>query len=752
MVTITKQPETTYKVRVGHVLNIQIAASGAGVKSYQWFKDGVRLSEGGTTDTLNLTYKVSDAGVYYCLVQSGDNQVETLKTIISTDTSAPEIKITSVSTPELFYVKESKPVDITVVASTSDEKLPLTYQWTVNSALLSDKPKDNGAVSVTHSDYAKHNGIWRCIVRSGNAEVIVPIDVRVERDPYAIVDTAEVEQTTKTKVGVKIHINVQTNTKVDLSWESKTETGDWTVMNGEHTDTIVSYDQETKTFRMKCSYIDIDGVKKTLTSGTRKVTRDEAYLITFTKQPEELSGSKRIDSRIEAKVTTTSNSEEAHPVEYYIWYKDNKVIPGERKDTFIIDVLKAEDAGVYKCQAYGKFSNNQYHESTHQTLTVSKDKCTITVTDQPTVETGKEERIAGVPFSLHVTATTNDPLGLSYQWQKEVNGKWYDIKGETTKDLTFRSPGPAEDGKYRCNLKAGRSTWAHELNTNETEKVTFVQKGATIEVTTQPSLVDHRFNWGAPMSMSVVATTDGFPLTYQWMRNGKPVVGATKSTYTVERLEPKHVGGYYCILKSGTTTMKTNTVDGVTTTVDVILNPYKKLAGTPLDLKNTVGERSKTGRRSVTFVGHCEPVDASDTVVYNWYKDGSAVGTHGNELTLMFNDATDSKIWYTAEVGEHHKQSNIVYMVGTSQATDHRYIHPLPHRETSFVYVGYWVIDQIIECNEKGIDWVKTPNSCPKYKDDIRTVVAAMAKYGDTLCLESRNGRVMIGSLLPRNK
>ena len=73
--------------------------------------------------------------------------------------------------------------------------------------------------------------------------------------------------------------------------------------------------------------------------------------------------------------------------------------------------------------------------------------------------------------------------------------------------------------------------------------------------------------------------------------------------------------------------------------------------------------------------------------------------------------------------------------------------HPLPHRNTSFMFVGYWVVDEIMRCNKEGIDWLAEPDKT-KYQSEIETIIAAIRLYGDSLCLESRNGRIKIATLL----
>lgn len=63
---------------------------------------------------------------------------------------------------------------------------------------------------------------------------------------------------------------------------------------------------------------------------------------------------------------------------------------------------------------------------------------------------------------------------------------------------------------------------------------------------------------------------------------------------------------------------------------------------------------------------------------------------------------------------------------------------PLGYRNSSFTWIGYWVIDEI----EANPTWF-TDYSTLKYKDEIETIVKAFNDYGEVELMESRNGRVL---------
>lgn len=69
------------------------------------------------------------------------------------------------------------------------------------------------------------------------------------------------------------------------------------------------------------------------------------------------------------------------------------------------------------------------------------------------------------------------------------------------------------------------------------------------------------------------------------------------------------------------------------------------------------------------------------------------------------------------------------------------YIHDLPHRNTAFIRVGWWVIFEISKARDKNIDW-KTRYSELKYSNEIYTIATMFDKYEHVEIQESLNGYI----------
>lgn len=72
-----------------------------------------------------------------------------------------------------------------------------------------------------------------------------------------------------------------------------------------------------------------------------------------------------------------------------------------------------------------------------------------------------------------------------------------------------------------------------------------------------------------------------------------------------------------------------------------------------------------------------------------------------------------------------------------------RYIHPLDHRKSAYLWVGYWVLEEIEKAVEEDIDWKKPNNTDLKYKCDLQTLAVMLETYPNIEVQESRNGYIL---------
>lgn len=159
----------------------------------------------------------------------------------------------------------------------------------------------------------------------------------------------------------------------------------------------------------------------------------------------------------------------------------------------------------------------------------------------------------GVTFS--VTATSQSST-LSYQWS--FNGKA--IKGATGSSYSIAKTTAKNAGGYTVtinNTNGSVISAAATLTVNVPQKPKITQKPVT------------KLETGLGKTVTLAVAASGNPLpTYQWMKDGQPVAGATGATLTIKNVTAANLGKYTCVVTSGP-----NKITSSATTLSAILPP-----------------------------------------------------------------------------------------------------------------------------------------------------------------------------------
>ncbi len=140
----------------------------------------------------------------------------------------------------------------------------------------------------------------------------------------------------------------------------------------------------------------------------------------------------------------------------------------------------------------------------------------------------------GKPVSISVAASGG---GLKYQWRKQsVN-----ITGATDSLYTIASLDAAALGKYDCVISGMCSP-------SVTSQTITIATATPTEITKQPQ-ANVLVNEGASFTLSIAAT--GSDLTYQWLKNGSAIPGATAMSFNVAAASKSDEGQYTCEVSGG---------------------------------------------------------------------------------------------------------------------------------------------------------------------------------------------------------
>jgi sugar lactone lactonase YvrE len=225
----------------------------------------------------------------------------------------------------------------------------------------------------------------------------------------------------------------------------------------------------------------------------------------------------------------------------------------------------------------------------------------LKITAQPAATTADR----GTAASFSVGATGSGPI--SYQWRR--NG--VEIPGATLPTLGIPVVQTSDAGSYDVVLANG----AGAVVSAKANLTVTIPPDVPVTITTQP--VGGSAYLGAYVSMSV-QTTGTQPISYQWLKDGYEIPGATGSTYTITSAAVAN-GGKYVVTATN--------VLGTVTSADAILNvsPFSTnpivITAQPLGALVVLG-----GPATFAVAGSLKAGSgATDPLTYQWRKDGVAI-------------------------------------------------------------------------------------------------------------------------------
>jgi hypothetical protein len=259
---------------------------------------------------------------------------------------------------------------------------------------------------------------------------------------------------------------------------------------------------------------------------------------------------------------------------------------------------------------------------------------TVSVSDLDVAPT-----ITTQPASLGVTAGSDAALAiaaqgteaLSYQWRKDGAA----IAGANGPVLRLPAVGAGQGGAYSVTVSNAAGTVDSDPATLTVSAGTPAAVAPTI--VTQP--VSVLVNAGNTATFAVGASGSG-TLSYQWLRNGLPIGGATAAFYSIAPAASADAGTYAVQVANG--------VGPGVTSVSVVLTVNASQQATPVSLQTQPSPQVQAPGGSATFA---VAVTGSGPIAYQWLKNGAPIaGATAAVLTLANvtgGDAAD----YSVSVG-----------------------------------------------------------------------------------------------------
>ncbi len=216
------------------------------------------------------------------------------------------------------------------------------------------------------------------------------------------------------------------------------------------------------------------------------------------------------------------------------WQKNDTTITGAVADTFTIPDVTISSAGSYRVIVTGPCGSDT---SAVVDLLITNKPIIVSIYVNDEVVISKIDTIsvcAGSQASFSVVAT---PSGLTYQWQK--NG--VNINGATSSTYTIDSTVHSDGGLYDVIVTGtcGSDTAYAPLRVKIKPKIT-----------SPPSSVTMCAMNGKCGGVSFCVQAIGANLKYQWYHDGKPILGATDSCYSISPATFADTGGYHVVVSN----------------------------------------------------------------------------------------------------------------------------------------------------------------------------------------------------------
>ena len=606
---ISTQPRSQ-SVVAGQTATFTVTASGTAPFSYQWKKNGTDIlgatSSSYTTaatsmlDT-NTTYAVTVSNSLGSTVASSDATLEvTLAPVAPTLGSQPASQTVTVGQTATFSV-------------TPSGTAPFTYQWKKNGINISGATSSSYTTPVTS---IADNGAVYTVAVGNSAGVITSSDATFTVQPAVTAPALTAQPSNQSVIaGQSATFSVAATGTAPLSYQWKK---DGLNISGA---TSSSYTTPPISADTAALYtVTVNNSLGSITSNSATVTLISKPTVTTHPSAQTAAEGQAASFSVTASGTA--------PLTYQ-WRKNGIHISGATASTYTTPVNSSADNGA----VYSVVVSNSAG-------TVTSNNATLTVYAAPSIsiQPGSQTVNAGQTVSFGVVAWGTGTL--SYQWSK--NGT--DISGATSSGYTSPATTIADNGAvYAVTISNAYGTVS-----SSNALLTVAPAAVAPTFSTQPASQSIPVGQTASFSVTVSGTV---PLSYQWLKNGSNIVGATSSSYTTPAISDADNGAVYAVAVSNSAGAVTSS-NATLTVLPALVAPTFSAQPTPQYVE--IGQ-------SASFTA---TVTGTAPLIYQWKKNGSNIaGAISNSHTTPLASLADNGAVYTLTV------SNSVGTVTSNDAT-----------------------------------------------------------------------------------
>ncbi|MBL6765240.1 MAG: immunoglobulin domain-containing protein [Verrucomicrobiae bacterium] len=550
-------------VIAGSSASFSVAASGDPTITYQWFKNGVLIPGATSTTLVIINAQDADEGAYSATATNPfGNATSTAATL--TVNNPPNIT----GQPQPQVVLEGSPASFTV-SVTADGAC--TFQWRRNGVTIPGATSQTLLISNSRkSDEANYSVVITCPFGTVTSQ---PASLTVNRPPIII--TPPASQTVLSGTTVTFGAVADGDPTLFYQWRKNGVT-----IPGANALTLTLPNVQDADEALYS--VVVTNAFGTATSTSAQLTVNNPPTITGQPQPQEV---------IEGNTATFTLTVGGDGPCTYLWRFNGVNFQQTTVPTLTIPNAQRSQAGDYSVVVTCPYGS----------VTSQDALLTVRIPPKIIVQPLSQTVVQGSNAVMNVTAV-GDPT-LIYQWR--FNG--VALTGQTNTFLILNNVQPTNAGNYSLVVTNayGAATSANALLA--------VKLPPVVVTPPQPQSVVV----GQPGTFTVTHTGDG-PCTYQWLKAGVPLPGATSQTLTIPNSQVSDQGLYSIV---------------ITCPFGAVTSPPARLTVNepPVIVVHPVSQAVLIGN-SVVFSGAAV---GTPTLFYQWRKNGVAIpGATTVNLTL----------------------------------------------------------------------------------------------------------------------
>lgn len=451
--------------------------------SYQWFKKDLATSQvttiGNNSEQLVLNnVEANDANyAYYCVVSSSDEQVMSNEIHFSVN----PVTLNYSPLMSVVHVTHNQ-AHLTIGQVNPNYEIrgaEISYQWQVLNAhneWINVDHANSATLDLTHLNSGNDGQVYRCVMSYVNSQTHeVYAQLNSNTTTLEVANNIHVELEIPGVVNVRENGDVTINSQLNLSGEnlddevigyqwqkaemdSKGKILQWSNLPGETQENLnlthVSADQDNSYYRL---IISVGGQHFVSNSAVLNVHHHSFEVNSLT---DKLNLNFEIGQTIHLAISANNTFDTNNSHEFsYQWYMVSQSADGKQQTTKIseatqptLDLTGNEDLDhkSFYCEVTrdGEVINSEVFDLHLIPVTISFHNLNSSFTAE-----GHKASVSLINAHPNYQIPNTD---LTYQWQKQINGQWVDLKGQTTATLTLDAVSYLDNASvYRCVLNYG---------------------------------------------------------------------------------------------------------------------------------------------------------------------------------------------------------------------------------------------------------------------------------------------------------